>query len=37
VPSQVISGSSLYFSGPDGERLELIADRLGEMYGRALS
>jgi len=25
--------SSIYFSGPDGERLELLADRLGEMYG----
>mgnify|MGYP000853421724 FL=1 len=24
---------SLYFPGPDGERLELIADPLGEMYG----
>ena len=31
-----ISGSSLYFSGPDGERLELIADDLGEMYGNKL-
>jgi catechol 2,3-dioxygenase-like lactoylglutathione lyase family enzyme len=28
-----LSGSSLYFSGPDGERLELISDPLGEMYG----
>jgi len=27
------SGSSLYFRGPDGERLELICDPLGEMYG----
>ena len=27
------SGTSLYFQGPDGERLELIADPLGEMYG----
>ncbi|MDH3294561.1 MAG: VOC family protein [Acidimicrobiia bacterium] len=25
--------SSIYFMGPDGERLELIADQLGEMYG----
>ena len=25
--------SSIYFSGPDGERLELLADPLGEMYG----
>ncbi|MEX2626037.1 MAG: VOC family protein [Ilumatobacteraceae bacterium] len=28
-----LSGSSLYFAGPDGERLELISDPLGEMYG----
>ena len=28
-----IDGSSLYFGGPDGERLELISDPLGEMYG----
>ena len=32
----VISDSSLYFSGPDGERLELISDPLGEMYGSEL-
>jgi catechol 2,3-dioxygenase-like lactoylglutathione lyase family enzyme len=25
--------SSMYFSGPDGERLELLADELGQMYG----
>ena len=29
-----IDESSLYFSGPDGERLELISDPLGEMYGK---
>ncbi len=28
-----LSDSSLYFSGPDGERLELISDPLGRMYG----
>jgi catechol 2,3-dioxygenase-like lactoylglutathione lyase family enzyme len=33
VPNEAMSGSSLYFSGPDGERLELIKDSLGEMYG----
>jgi catechol 2,3-dioxygenase-like lactoylglutathione lyase family enzyme len=32
-----MSGSSLYFSGPDGERLELIKDPLGEMYGTKVS
>jgi hypothetical protein len=26
--------SSLYFLGPDGERLELISDPLLEMYGK---
>ena len=25
--------TSLYFSGPDGERLELLAEPLGQMYG----
>jgi catechol 2,3-dioxygenase-like lactoylglutathione lyase family enzyme len=29
-----ISGSSIYFSDPDGARLELISDPLGEMYGQ---
>ncbi len=33
VEYQVISGTSIYFSGPDGVRLELLADPLGEMYG----
>ncbi len=33
VPYTHHSGTSLYFSGPDGERLELICDPLGEMYG----
>jgi catechol 2,3-dioxygenase-like lactoylglutathione lyase family enzyme len=28
-----VDGSSLYFRGPDGERLEIISDPLGEMYG----
>jgi catechol 2,3-dioxygenase-like lactoylglutathione lyase family enzyme len=33
VEYQNISGSSLYFRDPDGARLELISDPLGEMYG----
>jgi catechol 2,3-dioxygenase-like lactoylglutathione lyase family enzyme len=37
VASRCISGSSVYFSGPDGERLELIKDELGEMYGTTVS
>ena len=31
-----IDHSSLYFTGPDGERLELISDPLGEMYGKSV-
>ena len=30
---QHIDGSSIYFFDPDGARLELISDPLGEMYG----
>lgn len=30
------SGTSIYFPGPDGERIELIADPLGEMYGTTI-
>jgi catechol 2,3-dioxygenase-like lactoylglutathione lyase family enzyme len=37
VPTHAMSGSSLYFSGPDGERLELIKDQLGEMYGTTVA
>ena len=37
VPTEEMSGSSVYFRGPDGERLELIKDPLGEMYGISVS
>ena len=33
IPYAHIDGSSIYFSDPDGARLELISDPLGEMYG----
>jgi catechol 2,3-dioxygenase-like lactoylglutathione lyase family enzyme len=33
IPYAHISGSSIYFNDPDGARLELISDPLGEMYG----
>jgi catechol 2,3-dioxygenase-like lactoylglutathione lyase family enzyme len=33
VEYQTESGTSIYFRDPDGARLELIADPLGEMYG----
>ena len=29
-------GNSFYFSGPDGERLELLADDLGQMGDAAV-
>ena len=33
VQHEVHSGVSVYFRDPDGARIELIADPLGEMYG----
>ena len=33
VEYQTASGTSIYFKDPDGVRLELLADPLGEMYG----
>jgi catechol 2,3-dioxygenase-like lactoylglutathione lyase family enzyme len=33
VEYQSESGSSIYFRDPDGARVELISDPLGEMYG----
>jgi catechol 2,3-dioxygenase-like lactoylglutathione lyase family enzyme len=33
VTHEVHSGVSVYFRDPDGARIELIADPLGEMYG----
>ncbi|HZQ85039.1 MAG TPA: VOC family protein [Acidimicrobiales bacterium] len=33
VPYAHVDGSSIYFADPDGARLELISDPLGEMYG----
>ncbi len=36
IPYQLESGTSTYFRDPDGARVELIADPLGEMYGRSI-
>ena len=33
VATHEVAGVSLYFQGPDGERIEIISDPLGEMYG----
>ena len=37
VATREMSGTSLYFQGPDGERLELISDPLREMYGTVVA
>src|SRR5207302_1913930 len=34
IPYLVESDASIYFRDPDGARLELLADPLGEMYGK---
>jgi len=36
VPFQVESGTSIYFRDPDGARIELLAEPLGEMYGNTV-
>lgn len=36
VPIDFEHASSIYFRGPDGERLELLADPLGKMYGETV-
>ncbi len=36
VPTEHVSGDSLYFLGPDGERLELLKNPLREMYGEKI-
>jgi catechol 2,3-dioxygenase-like lactoylglutathione lyase family enzyme len=36
IPTQIESDVSLYFSDPDGVRLELIAEDLGSLYGTPL-
>ncbi|GHE28456.1 glyoxalase [Streptosporangium violaceochromogenes] len=36
VPHRIENGASIHFRDPDGTRLELLADPLGEMYGAHL-
>ena len=36
IPIDFDHDTSIYFTGPDGERLELLADSLGEMYGNTV-
>ena len=33
VETHVVNGTSVYFTGPDGERLELLSYPLNDMYG----
>jgi catechol 2,3-dioxygenase-like lactoylglutathione lyase family enzyme len=33
VDTQIVAGTSAYFAGPDGERLELLSYPLNDMYG----
>jgi catechol 2,3-dioxygenase-like lactoylglutathione lyase family enzyme len=33
VQTHVVNGDSVYFAGPDGERLELLSYPLNDMYG----
>jgi catechol 2,3-dioxygenase-like lactoylglutathione lyase family enzyme len=33
VDTHIVGGSSAYFAGPDGERLELLSYPLNDMYG----
>jgi catechol 2,3-dioxygenase-like lactoylglutathione lyase family enzyme len=33
IPTHIVDGTSAYFPGPDGERLELLSYPLNDMYG----
>jgi catechol 2,3-dioxygenase-like lactoylglutathione lyase family enzyme len=33
IETQIVGGTSVYFPGPDGERLELLSYPLNDMYG----
>ena len=33
IETHIVNGSSAYFAGPDGERLELLSYPLNDMYG----
>ena len=37
VETHIVNGESAYFSGPDGERLELLTFPLNDMYGTVVS
>jgi catechol 2,3-dioxygenase-like lactoylglutathione lyase family enzyme len=33
IETHIVDGTSAYFAGPDGERLELLTFPLNDMYG----
>jgi catechol 2,3-dioxygenase-like lactoylglutathione lyase family enzyme len=37
IETQIVNGESAYFSGPDGERLELLTYPLNDMYGTVVT
>lgn len=37
IATQIVNGTSAYFSGPDGERLELLCYPLNDMYGTVVN
>lgn len=37
VATHIVNGDSAYFSGPDGERLELLSYPLSDMYGTVVN
>ncbi len=37
VPVHIVDGTSAYFAGPDGERLELLSYPLNDMYGTVVA
>jgi catechol 2,3-dioxygenase-like lactoylglutathione lyase family enzyme len=37
IETHVVNGDSAYFSGPDGERLELLTYPLNDMYGTVVT
>jgi catechol 2,3-dioxygenase-like lactoylglutathione lyase family enzyme len=37
VETLIVNGTSAYFTGPDGERLELLSYPLNDMYGTVVS
>jgi catechol 2,3-dioxygenase-like lactoylglutathione lyase family enzyme len=37
IETHVVGGTSVYFAGPDGERIELLTYPLNDMYGTVVS